>query len=256
MDLVKARKMRVGDLSKVMTDISVDGVIHALLHFQNNRIITLCKYKETVKSLSDMGKLQPFFHLERSVEYTSFSITDLRDMLRDNSNMPYYIKIDSDNPMTRWSSERKIKVFGMQKSSHLDTFNEPSALDISQVIELRLKAAALDAVYDHVNWTRSSMNSDIFLEDRIYERRYQQAVSYLDDETAEAGLLEIYAQELDCDIKAAAKHVIFCYEEDSMSLEMSERMKSQVVRKIKSAESLEEIQDLMLAWIKQSRTVL
>ena len=259
-DLVKANKPQdIFDQVQLLPTFNLNGNIHALLHFQTNRIISLCKYKQTVNVLSDTEKIQPILHLDQYVNNNSkddFDLKELRDVLRDSTIFPYYIKLKSHNSLTRNAVERRYTIYGAKKTTHHDTFAEQESLSPSTLVGLRIKSAALDNVCDWINWSRSRINSDLLLQDHLNEKRYQQAISYLSGDYKNIGFLTIYASQLGTSIEIAAKHCKFCYEEDQKLLEYSEQRRIEIEQAIKTATSLEEIQDLSWEWFSRCQNML
>jgi hypothetical protein len=258
-DLVKANNQRDIDQVKLLTTFNLDSNIHALIHFQTNRIISLCKYKQTVHVLSNTEKIQPLLHLDQLASNNTindFDLKKLKDILRDNTLAPYYIKLKLYNPLSRNASEPRHKIYGAEKHSHSETFAEQESLSPSMFVGLRLKSAALDNIYDWINWSRTRLNSDLLLQDHLNEKRYQQAMSYLSGDTKNIRLLTLYASQLDTSIEDAAKHCKFCYEEDQLLLEQSEQRRIEIEDAIKSATSLQEIQDLSWEWFDRCQYML
>jgi hypothetical protein len=259
-DLIKANKTQgIFDQVQLLPTFNLDSNIHALIHFQTNRIISLCKYKQTVHVLSDTEKIQPLLHLDQLANsniINDFDIKKLKDVLRDNTLAPYYIKLKSNNSMVRNASEYRLTIYGAEKTTHDDTFSEQESLLPSTLVGLRIKSAALDNVYDWINLYRSRLNSDLLLQDYLNEKRYQQAISYLSDDYKNIGLLTLYASQLGTSIEIAAKHCKFCYEEDQQLLEYSEQRRIEIEESIRTAICLEEIQDLLREWFSRCQIML
>jgi hypothetical protein len=165
----------------------------------------------------------------------------------ENIDMPYCLKIESNNTSIRSVTEKKLVIKSITKTDNSETWNE-DALTKDIVTGIRLKAATLDRMYDRLNWMRQSLTSDIVLNEHIYNNRYQQALKYNQNLEGDTSLLKLYADELEVDLATAARHCIFCYKEDVISIAKTERSKLEFEEKILAAEELEQLQQISIDW--------
>jgi hypothetical protein len=201
-DLVKARRYYCNN-RRLSRDFDLTGTYHGLIHHKRNRIITLAKYKKTIKLLCNLEDLQPYYDLNNP---------DLSSTLSSNTYMTYDVVLNVANPLIRWASEKKLIYKSSIRTSQKETWENKDSLSQELVTSLTLKASALDIVYEYLNWRRSTLVSDILLDEYIYNNRYKQAVDYLNNQTDNISLLKIYAKQMETNMTNAAKHCIFCYE--------------------------------------------
>jgi hypothetical protein len=246
-DLVKA-KIWYKDRFQLLQDFDLTSPYHALIHHKRNRLITIAKYKKTIKLLSDLDDLQPYFNIQSS---------GLSAALLLNTHMIYDIELKIANPKIRWAVEKRlIPITGNKRTSNTETWSHNDSLSKERVVSLRLKSAALDMLYEVLNSVRSTLANDILLDDHIYNNRYRQAVCYLKNDTDNIEFLEIYAKKMNTDLTNAAKHFIFCYNEDLMKITKTEEQLIVFEEDILAAENLESLQEILLEWYFQNRCYL
>ena len=237
-DLVKARicyKNRFTLLEK----FNVGAPYHALIHHKRNRIITLAKYKKTIDLLSDPYEFQPYYNLQNN---------DISSVLASNTYMTYDVVLTGSNPPIRWAVEHRFNFHSAVRTSSKDTWDSES-LSKETISALRLKATALDKIYEMTNSMRSSLVSDIVLDEYIYNNRYKQALDFIENKADNISLLKIYADQLETDLLNAAKYCIFCYNEDQTKIAKSEENLLNAERKILNSTSLETLQEIVLQWL-------
>ena len=239
-DLIKA-KIAYKNI-QLISNFDFESPFHALIHHGRNRVITISKYKKTVKLLSNLYELQPNYNIQNK---------DISLVLATNISLTYDVLLKNSSRDVRTAIEKVFVNVSAKRTTLEKTWDEPNALSQQTVTALRLKAAALDHVYDTVNCARSSMVSDIVLDEYIYNNRYMQAVNYLENENNNISLLKIYAEHLNVDILTAAKHCVFCYEEDQMKIAESEEDLVRTEKSILESTSLLELQEIAAQWQKK-----
>jgi hypothetical protein len=228
---------------QLISNFDFELPFHILMHHGRNRVITVSKYKKTVKLLSNLYELQPNYNIQNK---------DISVVLASNISLTYNVELTNSSTAAIRTAIEKVFISASAKRTSLEkTWDEPNALSHQTVTALRLKAAALDHVYDTVNCARSSMISDIVLDEYIYNNRYMQALSYLENKNNNISLLKIYADHLNVDILTAANHCIFCYEEDQMKIAESELDLSKTEKSILESTNLLELQEIAAQWQKK-----
>ena len=240
-DLVKA-KFWYKDYVQLLSEFDLTTAHHALIHHKRNRLITLAKYKKTIKLLSNTYDLQPYYNLHNDV---------ISSVLSSNTYLTYDVVLESKgNQQIRNAQEKNIEYISAVRTSMKETWQQENSLSSEIVSSLRLKAAALDKIYEIINWARSSMVSDIILDEYIYTQRYQQALEYLNNNSDNIPLLKIYAKQIDTDILNAAKHCIFCYDEDHKIIAQSEESLITFEKNILDSTNVENLQEIVYQWKK------
>lgn len=226
--------------SHILRAIDFDRPYHAIMHHKTDKLVTISKYKDTVKLLSDLQDLRPIYDVAHCF-FENDPPTDMQSLsllLTDNIALPYVLKATlASKSKGRYVSEIKPRIFYIEKCD----LEFDDSLPASRIVEIRLKSAALDVLYDRINWQRKLLEEDLIGSSLIYTMRYQQALRFLDGYNGELPLLKSHARKLDVDMMAAAKHCLFCYEEDSMTLAMSEDCRSTIEHEIMEAKSLDDL---------------
>jgi hypothetical protein len=223
----------------LLEEFNLDSPYHALIHHKKNRIITLAKYKKTIDLLSDSYEFQPHYNLQNN---------SISAVLESNTYMTYDVVLTGFNPPVRWASEHRFNFSSAVRTSSNDTWDLES-LTKETISALRLKAATLDKIYEMTNSMRSSLVSDIVLDEYIYNNRYKQALDFINNKTDNISLLKIYANQFETDLLNAAKYCIFCYDEDQIKIAKSEENLSNAERNILNSTSLETLQEIVLPWL-------
>jgi hypothetical protein len=237
-DLVRATSCYKNKFN-LLEEFNLETPYHALIHHKKNRIITLAKYKKTIDLLSDPYEFQPYYNLQNNA---------ISAVLVSNTYMTYDVLLKGFNPPTRWASEQRFNFRSAVRTSSNDTWDIES-LSKETVSTLRLKAAALDKIYEMTNSMRSSLVSDIVLDEYIYNNRYKQALDFIENKTNNISLLKIYANQLETDLLTAAKHCVFCYDEDQIKITKSEENLLNAEKNILNSTSLENLQEIVLQWL-------
>jgi hypothetical protein len=168
-----------------------------------------------------------------------------------------YDVVLNQKPLVSWSqaTEKKNSIDCAVRLTTEETWNEQT-LDKNIVVEIRLKAATLDRIYDRLNWGRDSMKSDILLEDRISHVRYIQAIDHLSGRDVDFTLLKNFATRLNVDLDVAAKHCIFCYEDNMLRMAKSEEQLLDFEHRILAAASFDELVEIRKEWDHSNRNQL
>lgn len=242
LDLVKA-KQPFNRQDPLLLPFKSTQPYHGILHTKTNRLIAISKFKNTANLLSNLTDIQAFTDLYLAGHLGA----DFTEIIFENYSMPYCLKIISNNAPIRWSSEKKIVITDVIKTDNIYTWDIVS-LKIERVVELILKAATLDKIYERLNWARSGLATDILLDDAVQYHRYQQALKFQNGEIYNLSLLEMYADDLGVELSTAANHCIFCYNENVESLARSEKIKMKFEKLILASESLKELQLIDYRW--------
>ena len=221
----------------------MDQPYHSVIHHSENRVVTIARYRDTVRILSDHKHLQPFCNMKSA----GWRGNNFDDIIFKNIDMPYCLKLEIDNTVFREITEKKIVIKTITETENEETWNE-NALDKDLVVGVRLKSAVLDRMYERLNWMRQSLTNDIVLHEHIYNNRYQQALRYNQNLEGDTSLLGLYADEFGVDLATAAKHCIFCYEENIVGIVKTERSKLEFEKRILAAEDLEQLQQIDFEW--------
>jgi hypothetical protein len=237
-DLVRATRCYKNSFT-LLEKFDLKTSYHALIHHKKNRIITLARYKKTIDLLSDPYEFQPHYNLQND---------KISSILVTNTYMTYDVMLSGFNPPVRCAVERRFNFHSAVRTLSNDTWDSES-LTKETVSELRLKATALDKIYEMTNSMRSSLISDIVLDEYIYNNRYKQALDFVDGKNDNISLLKIYADQLETDLLNAAKHCIFCYDEDQTKIAKSEENLLNAERKILNSTSLENLQEIVSQWL-------
>ena len=241
-DLVKAR-FWYKDYFQLLADFDLSKPYYALVHYKRNRLITIARYKKTIKLLSNLENLQPYYNINDP---------KVTEILATNTYMVYDVELIMPRTPTRWTVEKRSMHTDCLRVPISETWQHSNSLSPEEVVSLRLKSAALDILYEILNTVRSTLTSDILLDEHIYNNRYKQAVDYLNNVTVNTGLLEVYARQMNTDMTNAAKHFIFCYNEDLMKITKNEQQLIIFEDNILAANSLSELQEILLEWHYQN----
>jgi hypothetical protein len=244
-NLIEAKSTQQNQLTTpLIANFDLNEPCHGILDHSRNRLITLTRYKETVNLLINLKNLQPFFNINKSYMFGE----NFNDIISENSDLPYNLVIEAGNPTVRWVSEKRLYIHNIIKTNNDLTWKDPNSMSMKSVIELRLKAAALDYIYESLNYIRDKFNSEITLNEFVNNKRYQQATDYLEGKKIDFTLLEIYADEIEKDLNFAAMHCIFCYEENLLIISKTEKNRKIYERKILEAESYDELCVICKTW--------
>lgn len=225
----------------LIENIDVEQPIHVLCHFRLNRIIALAKYKETINLLSNLELLQPFTNFQNYFGKDEWAKT--KSILKTNTTMTYDVTF-SYMTKIRFTSQDWYVINDLRRLPSEEIFTKET-FTVEQVTELRLKAAALDYLFDRVNFARGSMISDIFCVDMINQLKIKQANDFLKGQADACDLISLTAQQFNISINDAAKYIQFENEEIERNLIKSELFKVEYQNRILQMQNKTDMENIL-----------